>query len=694
MTELKSIRETPGVIKAIQWLLSDEVSTPQQLIKKAVKANLVYDEVGEHWKANTQTLEQMFSKRSAEFPNEIGEQAEIIYGLGELSARSHAQLFETLIHLLTNKSTNQNIETFLDYTVCHRKQLNEPSTKEIISISAVFKIAFLDWNSINYAVQHLLYTQNRFNRPYYGFAFATRLALYLAPEKLVEWVEKHKECNFLANIFGCILEEVQWGNNRSFADAFIKGNNIFLKAMGCAILVTRGWDNEDEEISIDDRIKRFKRLGLTQSDAIWISLFIFKDTMHEYHRLKGKIDDKKREYRVLKQNNPNLNKRNEYGEYQFQNLKDQLLEKQSKLKALETYIETSLENIAKHWPQNGLTVGQLIYTEKSFVTPLTIRNRLAEKLSHKNNIKWFLNKNLLDTIEYLISDNSEWQKEYFYYDRHRDDDRLMSTAKSAVLHFTNNSNQLRNFIRDHFAKFTVQANNLIEEPFVAVRKGAVWMSATERLAAVHLFVLFILEATPEDKKVDIQTFVYQHLPHHVTKLLFLSGDRWSDRGMYIRDQLIQTFIWFSKRDDSLDKTISEWTSNVGLSRYARTFAIWSNYKYISSNKKESLQLFEESCHLPMGDTYNERRLNQMINLFDIAICELVDNNDEDLAIQLVTIWTNNLSNWPENIRTEWQCHASRIKRAMFGDSEERNLFRNDARFEKTYCSSWLNEKYS
>jgi hypothetical protein len=101
-----TLRQLPSVRAALTWLLAELENGDADILAAARLRGLILSEDGPHWKVDGEVLARLTEDAIARLPHDPDKIGEILHGIGEMGARSHAPTLSTLFvnYLKTQRS--------------------------------------------------------------------------------------------------------------------------------------------------------------------------------------------------------------------------------------------------------------------------------------------------------------------------------------------------------------------------------------------------------------------------------------------------------------------------------------------------------------------------------------------------------------------------------------------------------------
>ncbi len=352
-----------------------------------------------------------------------------------------------------------------------------------------------------------------------------------------------------------------------------------------------------------------------------------------------------------------------------------------------TELEQMLSDLARDWPQTGLTQHQMTALENVFVNTPEFRYRLAEKIGHQENCAWLLRRNIENMKDWLGAGDGmpEALGKYFIPNDQQFVAMAPWAAKSLIALYADDKRGIGKRTSDIAFGISQAVVNLCTQPFAAARQPVAWQSAIPRSAYTTLFALTVVAGALHayrDRVMVLNSLAIEHA------FLLLRLDNPGPHASLILDKLASAAVIHMKYLPSPDDARREWAAAVAMPAFPRALALWSSANLIDGDATLACSLFRRAGELPLSRYARDRQLSRMLSLLDLAVATGTECKRPDLVGRVIDLWDEIYPKW-RPLSDRWNDAARMLVAAVAGDGQERAAFVSDPAFARSHCRQMI-----
>ena len=385
---LSRFARTPGVRETLIWLVTRGRNDQPALVMRPVRLSGLLRTGEGRWQVDDAAFERALSQAIQRLPREPNVLAALLCGIGEMAARSHYDPLPVVITKLNHmRLTDRHLIDVLEGAVAKAWLPVRPPSGRQISLAQTFAKKELNWELLKIARSWVNHEPEMSTAGHYGLVFALCVVLRLRPSVVRRWHKRHAGKPVTSLLMPMIGSEL-WHDRHALPERLLHSRVPFAEAVAIAIWMSRV-DGNDQPLNYRNVVACLIKHGVTVGDAICLSAHMLKDAVHRHHFLgsqgKGLVLETRRHQRAR-----NLNdgfRDSIWFAARHADHAKRAAEHAHRLDGL-------LDDMARTWPENGLTDQQMGIFDAAFVDTPDMRLRLAEKLSHAGNRQALLKCNI------------------------------------------------------------------------------------------------------------------------------------------------------------------------------------------------------------------------------------------------------------------------------------------------------------
>jgi hypothetical protein len=676
-----TLKELPSVQAALAWLLAAPESTNGDIIAAARLKGLVLSGDEEpHWKVDGALVTGLAGDALDRLPDDADRFGEILHGIGEIAARSHAPTLPAL--LLTHLKMRQEkvpLQRVLDAAInCDTAIPHQVGAAEL-ALAQWLSRATLEWNTFNAAVSRIGHPDRIFGR--FGLGFTARLILSTNSNAIDHWIETHPDHPAIAVIGSAALTMVFPFDTQADVAPLLQSKNIAIKCLGAASIVCPVGLGPPQ--SFRDCHKALIAAGFRAADATWMTGIRIKNAIHQRYWLEYQREQNSTRLRYVEQNPDKAMGGIRNAEAETRMLRDRLQREEDAYSNLLPELEAMLSDMATDWPVEGLTDEQMAALEHIFVDTPEIRYRLATKLVHQANRGWLLKRNIRRLEEFIGLQKipADVPKKYPAPNEERFAVIVNWTAASLVLLYDNDQRGIGRRTSDLVFGIAEVTKTLAEQPFISGRDPETWQSVISRSAYAGRFAFTVVKSTPAERRDTVARLNELTLIH---AFMLLSASNPPANGIKTFHELTAQAVEHMAFCPDPEKCREDWASAENLPDFARALALWASPALVEKHKQLASDLFRRVCALPLSRSSYSVQLSRMLTLLDMAVASSAGAERLDLLSWISELWRLAYRDWLE-ICNPYEGTAETLISAVQTDGQERAQIVADKAFAASYC---------
>jgi hypothetical protein len=679
---LPTLRELPTVHAAFVWLLGDDHNGADRDVLASARLHGLIQSDAPHWKADGDIATKLTESAIARLPDDPEQLGDILHGLGEIAAHSHAPTLLTLLmkHLEPRRG-QLRLDEVLDVAVKRDSAISHPVRTDQIAFAQWLSRARLEWSTFDAAVNHVERPHHLVGGGRFGLRFVARIILSIEPGIIDRWIAVHPDHPSIAAIGSAALLMVFPFDDHAMVAPVFESRNIAIKCFAAASIVCPV--GLQSPLGTRDCHKALVAAGFAVADATWMIGMRIKNTVHARYRLEHGREQDSARLRYLEQNPDKAlgGLRNAEGEIRI--TRSQLDRAEEAYSKLLPELEAMLSDMAADWPADGLSEGQMASLEHIFVDTAEIRHRLAAKLSHQGNRDWLLKRNITRLQDFigLRKNPADIPKEYFLPDEKRFEPIEKWTAQSLVLLYEGDNRGVGWRTSVLVSGVAKAAEKLIGLPFVSGRQPETWQSVMTRSACATRFALAVVASVPEEQKNTVAKLRELAIAH---AFALLAAHNLPESAAACLHELTAQGVEHMGLSSTPDEFREKWGLAENLPDFARALALWSSPTLIEKHKQLASILFLRVGSLPLSHSSYNLQMSRMLTLLDMAIASGTQAGKPDLISYVVLLWKLAYRGWPP-ISNRWEGIADKLAAAVAGDGPERIEIVAEKAFANSYC---------
>jgi hypothetical protein len=681
-------RDFPSVMDALRWLLATDRSVDDRtMLLRARLRGLVSLKPGSHWDADGAMVRRLTCIALRKLPQNAAELGNILHGLGEISARSHANLLATpLIERLARLRHRLSWQAVLDAANERDKTKSTQVSLNTLAFTQWIARAPMGWQTFDHAA-HCLSYPNWHGGGRYGLEFTAKIVLAICPKAVDAWIETHTDSSAVA-VIGGAAASMQLQKVRVTV-SLLSSRTPALRSLAAVALVYPGIPDEPM-LEFRNCWRALTGGGISEGDATWMMGLRLKESVHARYRAEQNLERGHARLRHLEKSPEAANGGAKYAAAEIRSLRHQITHENTRVGRLTEDLEATLSDLAAIWPSAGLSTDQMKNLEPVFVDTPEIRYRLAEKLTHKYNrdILFKTNINQLKILIGLDQAPIDAFQEYFDHDENRFAQIAHWTTLSVISLYTKDNRGVGKRTSDLVDKFVRTAEELFGQPFIAARKPAMWRSAAIRVALALRFVLLVVANAQAQPRTDV-TKLRELAVEHSFILLGRVGSRLPSERAFV--SLTAEIVAMTNRLPDPDGERTKWAYASVLPVFARALALWSSPALVEHHDDLARTLFYCVAEPPLSRTCRDLQMSRMLTLLDTAIASAASAKKPHLIISVQNIWESIYAKW-SSITDQWAGAARMLATAVVEEGPDREALLADPNFTNSYCRQLINAR--
>lgn len=682
--ELPSAQDTPGVLAALRWLLNlPECTSPNLILRRSKLRGLIRESTSPHWKVDGPTVEWSLKLALRRLPSKAVTIGELVHGLGEISARTHADLLEPLAgHLRSFRSSYNFVFGMLKAAASVSAQMSRSSGVQELSIAQALTRRDLNWELLTIAQSYTRHPYDVSAGQRYGLSFAARLGLKLDPSAVSSLMTRMPNHPMLAAIARAGVDSLWNDKGEAALRLLLSGNPLFTALAAVSVVMEEtesGYRRSYREIN-----ELLKGAGVDAADAIWLSGVRLKEVVHARYSARHRIEELSRWLEVLRVFPDRAVGGEENVAREIGRLEKELSAIQSREAICEATIEQILTEMAECWPEDGLNDQQMKFLEAIFVNTPEIRYRLAKRLHHANNRTQILERNVEQIANKigLRADLSSIFDEYYSPNESEFFEATRWCAKSLIMRYQADPKGVGKRTSYLIGPLVVSAEAILDEPYMATRRPSQWESAAARSISAHLFAFAVVAEASESDGVSVEGLKKLAIECSL-KTLRAIGNRFTNR--HLVDELAQIAINRAAEVQNLELCLNAWISASELPPILCAYALWQDPNRVKSDLEGARDLFLQAGRVPVSRRAERYHFSRMLSLIDAATVAAFQNDARDLFPELSQLWSFFLKDWKEHAQGPWSDAPGVMARALIGPGKDRDRVLLDPSFKNSRC---------
>ena len=145
-------KDFPSVKSALGWLLPPApIMTDRELLTRARLTGLIQLQSRGRWAADGKKVARLAKHALRRLPGDAEKLGDLLHGLGEIGARSHAALIEPLIGYLHRRRNHLRLGKLLNRVFIHEAKKRPPVKSDVVATAQWLSHAKLEWNTFDQA---------------------------------------------------------------------------------------------------------------------------------------------------------------------------------------------------------------------------------------------------------------------------------------------------------------------------------------------------------------------------------------------------------------------------------------------------------------------------------------------------------------------------------------------------------------
>jgi hypothetical protein len=684
---LATLQELPSVRVALTWFLADGQENAD-ILKSARVKGLILSDSGPHWKADGDMVTQLAESAVARLPDDPERLGEILHGIGEIAARSHAPALRPLFvnHLKSHRSQLQ-LERVLDAVVKCDAAIPRQVRPGAMALAQWLSRARLDWSTFDTAVVRLGHPDDLLGGGRFGLRFAARAVLSTDPCVIDDWIAAHPDDPAIATIGSAALSMVFPFDGEAMVAPLLESKNVGIKCLAAASIVCPV--GLGSPLSFHDCHKALVAANFTAADATWMTGMRIKNAVHARYRIEHAREQNSARLRYLEQNPDKAIGGIRNAEAEIKMLRTQSERAEDAYAKLLPELESMLSDTGADWPTGGLSTEQMASLDHIFVDTAEIRHRLAAKLPHQANRDWLLKRNIkrLQDLIGLRKNPADLPKEHFLPEEKRFDAIEKWTAESLILLYEMDSRGVGRRTSDLVSGVATAALKLIAQPFISDRQPEAWQSIMTRSACAGRFAFAVVDNTPPERRDTVARLNELALAH---AFALLSARNPPMNAIPPLHELTAQAVEHMGFASEPDRFREQWALAEDFPDFARALALWSSPVLVDKHKQLARVLFQRVGVPPLSPRTYNLQMSRMLTLLDMAIASSAKAKRIDLLSCLIELWRSTYGEWLP-ISARWERIAEILASAVDGEGAARDQIVADTAFANSYCRRLIDQ---
>jgi hypothetical protein len=686
---LSKVQELPSVRAAVTWLLGHPSDNANgDALASALASGLIKSEDSPHWKADGDMVARRAESALAQLPHDPEQLGNILHGVGEMAARSHASALPALVaNYLTARCGQLQLEKVLDSVVKCDTAIPRQVRPGAIAFAQWLSRARLEWGTFHTAVVRLGHLDDLLGGGRFGLRFAARAILSADPNVIDDWIDAHPDHPAIGTIGSAALSMVFPFDAEAMIAPLLASKNVGIRCLAAASIVCPVGLSPPS--SFRDCHRALVAAGFTAANATWMTGMRTKNAVHARYRIENGREQDAARLRYVEQNPDKAMGGLRNAEAEIEMLRGRLDRADEAYSELLPELEAMLSDMATDWPAGGLSNEQMLSLDYIFVDTAEIRHRLAAKLTHKANRDWLLKRNITKWQDFigLRKDPADIPRKYFLPDERRFDAIAKWTAQSLILLYDTDNRGIGRRTSDLVSGVAAAAEKLIAQPFISGRQSETWQSVLTRSACADRFAFTVVANMPAGRRDAVARLNELALDHAFALLSARNPPSNPVSPLHeLTAQAVERIGFSSAPEEYREK----WARAEDLPHFARALAIWSSPPLVEKHKQLACDLFQRVSVPPLSHgTYN-LQMSRMLTLLDIAIASSAREGKSDLISCIRDLWKSAYRDWL-TINTQWDDIAERLASAVTIDGSERAQIVADRVFDNSYCRRLIDQ---
>jgi hypothetical protein len=680
---LPTLQELPSVRAAVSWLLGQAPESANvDALASACANGLINFEDSPHWKVDGDMAVQHTESALPQLPDDPEQLGNILHGVGEMAARSHAPILPALFaNYLKARHGQLELEKVLDAVIKCDTAIPRQVRPSAIAFAQWLSRARLDWDTLNTAVVRLGHPDDLLGGGRFGLRFAARAILSADTSIMDDWIATHPDHLAIATIGSAALSMVFPFDDKAMVAPLLASKNVGIKCLAAASIVCPV--GLGPPLSFRDCHSALVMAGFGAADATWMTGVRIKNAVHARYRLELGREQNSARLRYVEQNPDKAMGGPRNAEAEIEILRAQLGRAEEANAKLLPELEAMLSDMAADWPAEGLSNEQMVSLEHIFVDTAEIRHRLATKLSHQANRDWLLKRNIARLRDFIGLGKSpaDIPTEYFLPDERRFAAIEKWTAQSLILLYDTDNRGVGRRTSDLVSGVAKAAEMLIAQPFVSGRQPEAWQSVMTRSACADRFAFTVVSNTPADKREIVARLNELALAHAFTLLSARNPPANASRPLHELTAQAVEHMGFSSTPE---KFREKWALAKNLADFPRSLALWSSPALVEKHMQLACALFQRIGALPLSYSSYNLQMSRMLTLLDIAIASSAQAGKRDLVLRVCQLWKSAYRDWLA-ISKQGEGIAEALASAVETEGVERAQIVAEKAFAHSYC---------
>jgi hypothetical protein len=675
---LPTLKELPSVQATLAWLLAAPLSADSDVIAAARLKGLVLSEDDPHWKVDGALVTSLTEDALERLPDDADRFGEILHGIGEIAARSHAPTLSRLfVNYLKARQEQMPLQKVLDAAIkCDAAIPHQVGVSEL-ALAQWLSRAALEWNTFNAAVSRIGHPDRVLGR--FGLAFTARVILSTDSSAIDHWIEAHPDYPAVAVIGSAALSMAFPFDTQATVTPLLESKNVAIKCLGAASIVCPV--GLGPPLSFRDCHKALIAAGFGAADATWMTGIRIKNTIHQRYWLEYQREQNSARLQYLEQNPDKAVGGIRNAEAETRMLRDRLQRDAETYTKLLPELETMLSEMAVGWPVDGLTDEQMASLEHIFVDTPEIRYRLATKVVHQGNRDWLLKRNIKRLEEFIGLRKIPADVQHPLPDEKRFATIANWTAASLILLYDNDHRGIGRRTSDLVFGIAEATEKLVAQPFISGRDPETWQSIMTRSAYAGRFAFTVVKSVPAERR-DTVARLNELVVEYAFVILSVSNPPANAISAYheLTAQAVEHMAFCSYSE----KFREDWALADNFSDFARALALWASPALVEEHKQLASTLFRRVCAPPLSRSSYNVQLSRMLTLLDMAVASTTGAGRLDLLSWISELWRSAYRDWLA-IYAPCESTAETLISAVQTDGPERAQVIADKAYAQSYC---------
>jgi hypothetical protein len=684
-----TLQELPSVHAALVWLLAGRDKIDGDMIAVAHASGLILSEDSAHWKVDGDIVTRFAEASLSRLPCDPNHFGQILHGIGEMAARSHAPALSTVfVNALKERRAEIPLERLFDAAVMSDSALPRSTQISELALGQWISRSTLEWSTFDGAVFRIGHPDRVLGR--FGLSFAARIILCAEPGVIDGWIAAHPNHPAISVVGSAALTMVFPFDDVAAVSPLLESQTIAIKCLGAASIVCPV--GPQTPLSFRECRKELVAAGFTPADATWMTGMRIKNAVHARYRIEHGREQSAARLRYLEQKPDKTIGGFRNAEAEMKMLRAQIDRAEDAYAKLLPELEQMLSDMAVDWPSDGLSDAQMQSLEFIFVDTAEIRHRLASKLSHQANRDWLFKRNIARLRDFigLKKKPEDVPKEYFLPNEQHYAAIENWAAQSVTVLYEADNRGVGRRTSDLVSGVARAAERLIAQPFFPGRQPKAWQSIMTRAVCAGRFAFKVVAAMPEDRREPVAQLNELALEHAFKLLSARNLPVQSATSFHeLTAQAIQHMEWTTKPDDFREK----WALAEDLPGFARALALWSSPPLTEKLQDLACRLFERVCALPLSRGSYNLQMSRMLTLLDMAVASSAQASKSELIVRARRLWASGYRDW-RPISTRWEGIAEKLALAIGTDGAERAEIIADEAFANSLCRRLINHNLS